>query len=62
MVDMKTDKVEKILSINSPKKFQSKTVYNYIDCDLHPRTSPSGKYVCIDTCMTGKRGLLIMAL
>ena len=62
LVDMKTDNVKKLLSINSPKRFQSKTVYNYIDCDLHPRTSLSGKYVCIDTCMTGKRGLLIMAL
>lgn len=55
-------KVEKILSVNSPKKFLSKSVYNYIDCDLHPRVSPSGRYVCCDVCYTGKRSLFIMAL
>lgn len=62
LVDMRTNDVKKLLSINSPKKFQCKTVYNYIDCDLHPRVSPSGKYVCCDTVLTGKRSLLIMKL
>lgn len=60
IANIKDESVKKLLSINSPKRFQSKTVYNYIDCDLHPRVSPSGKYVCCDTVMTGKRGLLIM--
>jgi hypothetical protein len=60
IVNIADENVKKILSINSPKKFQCKTVYNYIDCDLHPRMSPTGKYVCCDTVMTGKRGLLIM--
>ena len=62
LVDLKTNDVKKLLSINSPKKFQCKTLYNYIDCDLHPRVSPSGKYVCCDTVLTGERGLLIMNL
>lgn len=60
--DVNTNKVEKILSVNSPKRFMSKTVYNYIDCDLHPRVSPSGKYVCCDVCYTDKRSLFIMSL
>lgn len=60
VANMVDGNVKKILSINSPKKYQCKTVYNYIDCDLHPRMSPTGKYVCCDTVMTGKRGLLIM--
>lgn len=60
IANMVDGSVKKILSINSPKKFQCKTVYNYIDCDLHPRMSPTGKYVCCDTVLTGKRGLLIM--
>lgn len=60
--DIKTGNVEKILSINSPKRFMSKTVYNYIDCDLHPRVSPSGNYVCCDTVNTGKRSLFVMKL
>ncbi len=60
LANLKNESVKKLLSINSPKRFQCKTVYNYIDCDLHPRVSPSGKYVCCDTVMTGKRGLLIM--
>ncbi len=62
LVDMKSNEVKKLLSINSPKKFQSKTVYNYIDCDLHPRMSVNGRYVCIDSCSTGKRSLCIMEL
>lgn len=60
--DIRTRNIEKILSINSPKRFMSKTVYNYIDCDLHPRVSPSGKFVCCDTVNTGKRSLFVMAL
>lgn len=62
MVDMRKNDVRKLLSVNSPKKFQSTTVYNYIDCDLHPRVASSGKYVCCDTVLTGERGLLIMKL
>lgn len=61
-VDILSNSVSKVLSINSPKQFMSKTVYNYIDCDLHPRVSPSGKYVCCDVCYTGKRSLLVMLL
>ena len=59
-VDLKNDTVDKILSINSPKKFMRKSVYSYIDSDLHPRTSPSGKYVCCDVVNTGKRSLFVM--
>lgn len=62
LVDMKANTVKKILNINSPKLFMSKTVYNYIDCDLHPRASKSGKFVCFDACYTGKRSLNIMKL
>lgn len=61
-VDIKTGFVKKVLNLNSPKRFMSKTVYNYIDCDLHPRVSPSGKFVCCDTVHTGKRTLFIMNL
>jgi len=61
-VDINTQNIEKILSINTPKQFMSKTVYNYIDCDLHPRISPSGRYVCCDICSTKKRSLLVMSL
>lgn len=60
--NIETGIVEKILSINSPKKFMSKTVYNYIDCDLHPRVSSSGNYVCCDTVNTGERSIFIMKL
>ena len=62
VADIKTGSVDKILSVNSFKRFTSKTVYNYIDCDLHPRVSPSGKYVCCDTVFTGNRSLFIMKL
>lgn len=62
VADVESRFVKKILSINSPKKFLSKTVYNYTDCDLHPRVSHSGKYVCCDVVYTGKRGLFVMTL
>ena len=61
-VDIKHDMVTKILSVNSLKKFMSKTVYNYIDCDLHPRASTSGNYISCDVGFTGKRALFIMSL
>lgn len=60
IADVDSKSVKRILSINSPKKFLSKTVYNYTDCDLHPRVSHSGKYVCCDVVYTGKRSLFIM--
>lgn len=60
IADVESKSVTKILSINSPKKFLSKTVYNYTDCDLHPRVSQSGKYVCCDVVYTGKRSLFVM--
>ena len=62
IADVESKSVTKILSINSPKKFMSKTVYNYTDCDLHPRVSHSGKYVCCDVVYTGKRGLFVMEI
>lgn len=62
LVNVKDSSVKKILNINSPKNFMSKTVYNYIDCDLHPRTSPSGNYVCCDVVNTGVRSLFVMSL
>ncbi len=61
-VDILSNCVSKVLSVNSPKKFMSKSVYNYIDCDLHPRVSPSGKYICCDVCFTGTRSMLVMSL
>lgn len=62
IADINENSVKKILSVNSPKKFMSKTVYNYTDCDLHPRVSPSGKYVCCDTVHTGFRSLFVMKI
>lgn len=61
---VKTDntKITKIADIYSPKEFQTKDVHCHIACDLHPRVSPSGKYVCFDTANTGVRTLCIMTL
>lgn len=62
VADVKSKSVKKILSINSPKKFLSKIRITYTDCDLHPRVSHSGKYVCCDVVYTGNRGLFVMAI
>lgn len=60
--DIDTQKVELLVSVYSPKKFQTKDFKCHIACDLHPRVSPSGKYVCFDSPRTGKRGLYVMPL
>lgn len=62
-VNISTQNVEKILDIYSPKAFQ--TVNEQIchkACDLHPRTSPDGKFVCFDSPIDGKRSLCVMKI
>lgn len=52
----------RIASVYSPKAFQTRDMYNHIACDLHPRVSPSGKYICFDSPRSGKRALCIQQL
>jgi Tol biopolymer transport system component len=61
-VDIEDDNVELLASLYSPKEFQTCDFKKHIACDLHPRVSPSGKYVCFDSPRTGKRALYIMNL
>ena len=61
-MNVKTDEVELLASLYSPKAFQTKDVYCHIACDLHPRLSPSGKYLCFDSPRTGKRSLCVMKM
>lgn len=51
-----------IADLKSPKMFQSPDVYTHWACDLHPRVSPSGKYVCFDSAHDGERSLCVMKL
>lgn len=60
--DIKTQKVEMLVKAYSPRKFQTKNFKCHIACDLHPRVSPSGKYICFDSPRTGKRGLYVMLI
>ena len=60
--NIETQATELLLSVYSPKKFQTKDFKCHIACDLHPRVSPSGKYLCFDSPRTGKRGLYVMGL
>lgn len=60
--DIETGNVELLVSVYSPKKFQTKDFKCHIACDLHPRVSPSGKYICFDSPRTGKRGLYVMTM
>ncbi|KAA6310585.1 hypothetical protein EZS27_038134, partial [termite gut metagenome] len=46
----------------SPKKFQTRDFREHIACDLHPRVSPNGHYVCFDSPRTGKRSLCVMKI
>ncbi len=61
-VNVETQNVELLVNVYSPKKFQTKNFKCHIACDLHPRVSPSGKYICFDSPRTGKRGLYVMPL
>jgi len=63
-VDSVNSTTELIANTYSPKEFQSfrKEETGHIACDLHPRVSASGNYVCFDCPRTGKRGLYVMSL
>lgn len=61
-VDAARQTMQRIAYVYSPKKFQTKDFHCHIACDLHPRVSPSGKYVCFDSAYTGERGLSVMKL
>jgi len=62
MIDIPSDKVTHLASVYSPSKFQTKIPTKHIACDLHPRVSRDGKYVCFDTVKSGKRALAVMSL
>lgn len=60
LVNTETEEVQMLASIYSPKAFQTKSSYNHIACDLHPRVSKDGRYVCFDSPRTNVRSLYIM--
>lgn len=59
-INTETEEVELLASIYSPKEFQTKDVHCHIACDLHPRMSPSGKYLTFDSPRTGVRSFYLM--
>lgn len=61
-IDIEKSSVSLIAEIYSPKKYQTSDVFCHIACDLHPRVSPSKKYLCFDSPRTGVRSLYIMKL
>jgi WD40 repeat protein len=62
VVNIEDNSVKMIADVYSPKQFQTKDVNCHIACDLHPRVSPSKKYISFDSPRTGKRALYIMNL
>lgn len=61
-VSIKKNTYKRIAYLYSPKKYQTKDFHKHIACDLHPRVSPSGKYVCFDSVFTGVRSICILPL
>lgn len=61
-VNMKEGVYERIAYLYSPKKFQTKDFHKHIACDLHPRMSPSKRFVCFDSVYTGERSLCVMRM
>ena len=61
-VNIATDDTQLLALIYSPKKFQTKNFHKHIACDLHPRVSPCGEYVCFDAVRQGNRSLCVMKI
>ncbi len=61
-VDAAAQSLERIAYLYSPKRFQTKDFHQHIACDLHPRMSPSRRFVCFDSVYTGQRSLCVMPL
>ena len=61
-VDAANQTYERIAYLYSPRRFQTKDFHQHIACDLHPRMSPSGRFVCFDSVYTGTRSLCVMPL
>jgi len=62
LVDMVQAKSVHLVSVYSPKEFQTRDMYNHIACDLHPRVSKSGTFVCFDSSRSGKRALCVQKI
>lgn len=61
-VDSKDKDIILLASVYSPGKYQTKRSIEHIACDLHPRVSNDGKYVCFDTVKSGTRSLAVMKI
>lgn len=61
-VDILSGTYKKMAYLYSPKRFQTKDFHKHIACDLHPRVSPSGTFVCFDSVYTGKRSICVMPI
>lgn len=58
--NVSTNETKLLGKFYSPKKYQTKDFKCHIACDLHPRISPSGKYLCFDSPRSGKRSICVM--
>ena len=60
LVDTETDAVEMVADVESGKHFVSPDEHHHWKCDLHPRCSHNGHWLCFDSVHTGKRALCLM--
>ncbi len=56
-LDINHDKLLEIGAFHDPWRYKGE-----VRCDLHPRWSPDGNYVCIDSAMEGYRSLYVIDL
>ncbi|MCD8289631.1 MAG: hypothetical protein LUC26_06955 [Prevotella sp.] len=61
-VGVEHSEIQLLADVKSPKRFSSGKLENNWRCDLHPRCSSDGRYLCFDSVFTGVRSLCVMDL
>lgn len=60
--DTELEVIKELVSVYSPKEFQTQKITKHIACDLHPRISFSKKYITFDSIINDGRCLVVLPI